>query len=104
MSYKCLYSRFHIFQIVYILFWVPVGFIISCKVSEVINIIVFNIVNIILKTIFPVSFDFFTILGGAKSIIFIFYIILAIVFDFILLISGLELITYFLSKKNKKEF
>ena len=102
-KHKLLYSKIPILQIVYILFWVPFGFIISYIISKITIVVVSNIINIILKAVFPVAYDLFTISGGKETIIVIFYIFLTIVFDFILLISGLELITYFLNKRKERE-
>lgn len=99
--YKPFYLEFPIFQITYILFWIPIGFIISNIFSVIIVSVVFHILSAILGVIFSFAFHMFVISGRMQAMVQSYYIIATVIFDFILLIIGLELINCFLNKKRK---
>lgn len=105
MSYetKPFYLKFPIFQIIYIIFWIPIGYIVANILSAIAVSIVFNILSAILSSIFSFAFEMFVMSGRMQGIVQPYYSITAIVFDFILLVLGLELIGYFLNKKRYKE-
>lgn len=99
--YKPFYLEFPILQIIYILFWIPIGFILSCIFSVITVYIIFNILSAILGAIYSYAFDMFVFSGRMQAMIQSYYIIATIIFDFVLLIIGLELISCFLDKKRK---
>lgn len=98
--YKPFYLEFPIFQIVYILFWIPIGFIVSNILSVIIVFVIFHILSAILGVIFSFAFEMFVISGRMQAMVQSYYLIAAIIFDFIFLIIGLELISSFLNKKR----
>lgn len=104
MDFRCkpLYLEFPIFQITYVLSWIPIGFIVSNIFSVIIISVVFRILSVILKVIFPLAFGMFVMSGRMQAMVQSYYLIAAIIFDFILLIIGLELISCFLNKKRKE--
>lgn len=97
------YLKFPIFQIVFIILWIPIGYLISNIFSAIIVSIVFNVLSSILKAIFSFAFEMYIISGRMQVMIEPYYYISALVFDFMLLIIGLELINHFLNKKKHKE-
>ncbi len=104
MSYvdKPFYLEFPILQISYILFWIPIGFFVSKVISSVVIFCVFYIFSSILGTLYPLDFELFVLSKRLKVLVYPFYSIAAIFFDFIILIIGLELISCFLNKKRKE--
>jgi len=100
--YKPFYLEFPIFQIAYIIFWIPIGFFVSNILSAVIVSVVFHILSAILGAIFSFAFEMFVISGRMQAMVQPCYFIAMIFFDFMLLIIGLELISYFLNKKRKE--
>lgn len=99
---KPFYLEFPILQITYILFWIPIGFIISNILSVIIISVVFHILSAILGAIFSFAFEMFVISGRMQAMVQPYYLIASIVFDFMFLIIGLELISSFLNKKRKE--
>ncbi len=104
MNYKSkpLYLEFPVFQIIYIILWIPIGFIISNIISAIVVSVIFHILSVILGAIFSIAFELFVISGRMQAMIQPYYSVVTFVFDFILLIIGLELISCFLNR-NKKE-
>lgn len=101
-NYKPFYLEFPIIQITYILLWIPIGFIVSYILSVIIVSIIFNILSAILGAIFSFAFEMFLLSVRMQATLQPYYLITAIIFDFIFLISGLELISCFLNKKRKE--
>lgn len=97
------YLKFPIFQIIYIILWIPVGYVVSNILSGIVVSIVFNILSEILGRIYSFAFEMYVFTGRMQGLVEYSYFTTAIVFDFILLIIGLELISYFLNKKRYKE-
>ena len=97
---KPIYLEFPIFQITYIIVWLLVGFTASGILSVISIKIVYLIMFAIFKALFSFSFEMFLISGRMQALIEPFYLIITIIFDFILLIIGLELISHFLNKKK----
>lgn len=104
MNYKCkpIYLVFPILQISYILFWIPVGYRISCILSALGVTIVYNILSAVLGAIYSFAYDMFALSGGMEALVEPYYLIVAIFLDLIILITGLELISCFLNKKRKE--
>ena len=100
--YKSFYLKFPIFQIAYILFWIPIGFIVSNIFSVIIVSIIFHILSAALGAIFSFAFEMFVISGRMQAIVQPYYLIATIIFDFIFLIIGLEFISCFLDKKKRE--
>ena len=100
--YKPFYLEFPIMQIAYILFWIPIVFFVSNIHSAVIVSVVFYILSTILEAFFSFAFEMFVLSGRMQAMVQPYYFIATIFFDFILLIIGLELISYFLNKKRKE--
>lgn len=100
--YKPLYLEFPIFQIAYILFWIPIGFIVSNILSTIVVSVVFHILATILGAIFSLTFEMFVISGRMQAMVQPYYFLATIFFDFMLLIIGLELISCFLNKKRRE--
>lgn len=102
MNYKCkpFYLEFPIFQIVYIILWIPLGFYVSTLLSAVIVSFVFKIFSLILGAIYSFAFELFIISGRMQAMVKPYYFIAMFFFDLIILIIGLELINHFLNKKR----
>lgn len=99
-EYKPMYFKYPIFQILYVILWLPFGFILSYVFSTITIKIVYFIMSAILKFIFSFSFEMFLFSGRMQALIPPFYFLITVVFYLILLVLGLELISYFLSKKK----
>ncbi|MCD7780741.1 MAG: hypothetical protein LUH05_08745 [Candidatus Gastranaerophilales bacterium] len=99
---KPFYLKFPIFQIVYVLLWIPLGYIISSILSVVTIGIIYNILVEILKSLYTYAFELFLISGRMEAMVNSFYVITAFVFDLMILIIGLELVSFFLNKKKKE--
>ena len=97
---KPIYLKYPIFQTIYIILWVPLGFIASWLLSIGIIKIVYLITSTILNLLFPVAFYFFALSEDLIGIYIMFCCITAFVYDLILLEVGLELIKHFLNKKK----
>lgn len=97
---KPIYLVYPIFQIVYVILWLPFGFIASYVLSTITIKIVYFIMSAVLRLIFSFSFEMFLFSGRMQTIIPPFYFLITIAFDLILLVVGLELISYFLGKKK----
>jgi len=100
--YKPFYLEFPIFQISYIILWIPIGFLISGILSALIVTVVFYVLSAILNVIYPLAFGLFVMSGRMQAMVQQSYIIAGIFFDFMFLIIGLELISCFLNKKRKE--
>lgn len=101
-NFRCkpIYLKYPIFQTIYIILWVPLGFIASWLLYIGIIKIVYLITSAILNLLFPVAFYFFAPLEDLIGIYIMFSFITAFVYDLILLEVGLELIKHFLNKKK----
>lgn len=102
-NFRCkpIYLKYPIFQTIYIILWVPLGFIASWLLYIGIIKIIYLITSAILNLLFPVAFKFFAPSSEYLIGIYImFCCITAFVYDLILLEVGLELIKHFLNKKN----
>lgn len=97
---KPIYLKYPIFQTIYIILWVPLGFIASWLLYIGIIEIIHLITSAILNLLFPVAFYFFASSGDLIGIYIMFSCITAFVYDLILLEVGLELIKHFLNKKK----
>ncbi len=97
---KPFYLKFPIFQILYILLWILIGFYLSYIFSMIVVSVSFRILELILGSIYPFAFEMFVMSGRMQAMVSGFYGIEAIIFDFIFLIVGLELITHFINKKR----
>lgn len=104
MNYKSkpFYLEFPIFQIIYIIAWIPIGFIISNILSVIIVSLVFHILSVILRVIFSFAFEMFVISGRMQAMVQSYYFIATVIFDFMLLVIGLELISSFLNRKKRE--
>lgn len=100
--YKPVYLDFPIFQIAYVMLWIPVGFIVSYILSAIVLYVVTEVMNFVLGLLLPMAFEFFLISGRMNAMEEGMIMPVAIAFDFFILIIGLELISYFLNKKRLK--
>ncbi len=97
---KPIYLEFPLLQIIYITCWIPAGFAISKYLGGLTVIFVFNILAVILKSIYSFAFELFVFSGRFGAMMPRFTEIAIIAFDIILLVIGLEIISHFLSKKR----
>ncbi len=100
--YEPIYLQYPILQTSFVIFWIPIGFIISKILYFIIETLVFNLLSFILGIIFPISFEMFIISERMDVLVQHFYLIIILFFDFIILIIGLELINYFITIKRKE--
>jgi len=100
---KPIYSEFPIFQISYILFWIPLGYIISSFCASLIIFVLKFILVKILHTIFDSAFEMYVYTGAMDTVPDAFYLPVLITLDIILLIAGLEFIIYMVRKSEKKK-
>ena len=95
-----IYLHYPVFQILYIILWLPIGFVISNVICFIVIKIVYSIMSTILGIIFSYAFEMFLFSGRMQAIVEYFYYIIVVVFDLILLVVGLEIISHFLVKKR----
>lgn len=100
---KAIYLRYPIFQISYILLWIPLGFIMSSFLAICLIKIVYFIFGALFRNLFIISFTMYEISGRwyATAVGFLPFVVVA--FDLVMLILGLELISAFLNKKLQEE-
>lgn len=98
--YRPIYYEFPVFQIMYVFIWIPIGFIFSYVLAAVVLEIVTNIMVWILNLLLPMSIQMFVMSGRMWAMTDGMRMPVAIAFDFLLLIVGLELIISFLKKKK----
>lgn len=103
-NFRCkpIYLDFPIFQITYVLLWIPFGFIFSFILSTWVLYFVTEVMNFVLGLWLPVALEMFLISGRMSSMEKGMVMPVAIAFDFLILIVGLELISCFLNKKRIK--
>ncbi len=95
---KTFYRVFPVFYILYVILWIPIGFIISFKLSYLlIKIFSFLIVSIF-QIFLPISINLFAISGRLQIIESFYYILIGIIYDIIILTVGLE----YIDKINKE--
>lgn len=101
---KPFYLEFPIFQICYVLLWVPIGFTISFAFSyifvKIFSFILVNVVHIFL----PLAMDLFVMSGRMQLMEISYYVLISIVFDIMLLVLGLEFIISVLNKKKSESY
>ena len=104
MNFKCnpLYLKYPIFQIIYILLWIPLGYYLSYLIAS--DVVYFSFLKMIeIASIFlPVDIQLFILSHRMDVLVEPFYLIVTIAYDLILLVVGLELICYLLNKKKNK--
>ena len=100
---KPIYLRYPIFQISYILFWIPLGFIISSFLATCLIKIAYFIFGALFDKLFIISFSMYAMSGRWYATAVGFFPFTVVVFDFVILIVGLELISAFLRKKQQEE-
>lgn len=94
------YLEFPIFQICYVLLWIPIGFTISFVFSYIfVKIFSFILVNVA-HTFLPLAMDLFVMSGRMQLMEISYYVLIGIVFDIMLLVLGLEFIISVLNKKK----
>ena len=94
------YLQFPIYQILYVLVWMPVGFIISFSLSLFFVKILSFVAISIMRLFFPITIDMFVMSGMMRLIEFLYFITAGIVYDIMLLIVGLEYIISIINKKK----
>ena len=98
-NHKPTYLEFPILQITYIIFWIPLGFFLSYFFT------LFTINTVTQITMFLLdkwyfSFQYYLMSGRFGMEIRPFYLLTNIIYDFLILCIGLELISKFLYKKR----
>lgn len=99
-KYKPLYLECPILQIAYVIFWIPIGLFTADILSSIIVTIVFRTLELILSRMYPLSYKLFVLSGRMDAMVEPYYFIAMLFVDFVLLIIGLEIINYFISKKR----
>lgn len=83
------YLEFPIIQITYVIFWIPLGCILSFSIAYLfIKILSFFMVSL-LYLIFPLAIDLFILSGRLQVLEAVYLFIIGIVFDILLLVLGL---------------
>ena len=98
-NHKPTYLEFPILQITYIIFWIPLGFFVSYFLAFFTINTVAQITMFLLDK-WDFSFQYYLMSGRYEMGIRPFYLPTNIIYDFLILCIGLELISKFLYKKR----